>query len=197
MNNFQIKPSLAYFFLLTGLFFAGCTSPKNFPTPTLSPISVEETISPPVVASQTPLLPTLALTPTSSSAPSPLPSFTPALFATTSPDWSGDWDVYLSSPRLSIVKTIQFQVPVGESTTISAFWVEGTRSVSFEGDLSTDRRTLSGKFYNTDVDVYEFTIALSPDGLSFSGPMTGEAGNGAFCGTRPGLPRPNPCGQLP
>lgn len=179
---------LTEFLSLSLILLAACSTPENIP-PTATPLPVFTQTS---VSTSTP---TLTLTPLPTETPPP--SRTPTPVAPVAPDWTGEWDVYLSSPILSIVKTIQFQVPVGDSLEIRAEWTEGTRPVSFDGLLSIDRRTMTGQFYNTDVDVYEFTIALAPDGLSFSGPMQGDAGTGAFCGTRAGLPRPNPCGELP
>lgn len=166
------------------------SSPLTLTAPSTSPTAPAR----PAVSQTAPQrLPPSTPLPTSSPTLTSLP--TPAV--TAPPDWAGEWVVYLSSPVLSIVKTVRFQLPSGTDTSIRAAWTEGTRPVSFDGVLSEDRRTITGIFYNSDVDVYEFTITLYPDGLQFSGPMLGEAGAGSFCGARAALPKPNPCGKLP
>ena len=133
------------FLILGALVLVACSMAEmTSPSPTPLPVATATLPLPPITSTSPPISPTIL----------PLPTDTPTSSVTSTPavpvppDWSGEWDVYLSSPILSIVKTVKFQVPVGDSLDIRAEWTEGTRPVFFQGTLSEDRRTITGQFYN-------------------------------------------------
>lgn len=180
----------ALFLLLASLSLAACAAAAP-PTP--------PAVAPSPVWTNTPFIPpTGTAAPTNTSAPGGTPpASTPTAAVTASPDWSGMWDIYISTPTISIVNTIRFRVPFGENREMQATWIEGTRQVSMSGQLSQDRRTFSGTFFNSDAERLEFAITLLPDGSAFSGAADSPEGQGAMCGARPGQPRPNPCRSSP
>lgn len=172
------------------------SSPTSAPTIQPSPTSPS---SQPTMA-ETPFVPEPAVettSPTKTSGPSPKPApteeSTPQQQVDVEPDWSGDWEVYIANPRVSIVKEIQFILPMGEDLAVTAEWYEGTRLVYLDAVLSEDGRTITGTFYSSDVDVLDVVLTLSPDGTYFTGTADSADGEGQFCGARPGNPRPSPC----
>lgn len=123
----------------------------------------------------------------------PTATVTPTAEATKEPKWSGEWEVSINAARTSILKVIQFDLPDERPGVVRAGWDEGTRSVYLEGILSADGRTITGTFWNSDVETLDFEISLLPSSEQFSGTAKDEQGSGSFCGARPGRPRPDPC----
>jgi hypothetical protein len=138
------------------------------------------------------------LTPTKTS-PQPAPTASPSQTPTSTvvievpPDWSGEWEVSINSPTVSILKIIRFELPAADGSLITAAWTEGSRPVYLEAELQADGRVLAGTFWNSDAELLAFSISMAADGKSFSGSADGDSGPGSFCGARPGQPRPRPC----
>jgi hypothetical protein len=179
--------------ILVTLTAAACRGPA---TPAAATAEAATPLPPPTATSEPAPSPTIQPTATQTHIPEPTVTPEPTNTVFVEPEWTGEWDVYLSSPTLSIVKTVRFQV-IPATGAVAAQWDEGTRTVYFEGVLSEDGRSVTGTFWNTDAESYTFTIAFLPNGTQFSGPLTAGDVTGAFCGARSGLGRPRPCGELP
>ena len=167
------------------------TTSSPQPTQTETPLALEPAAET-VAQTATPLAtetPAETAAPTAAAGPSP----TPFPVVAVEPDWSGDWEVYIANPRISIVKVIQFNLPTGEERSVKAEWYEGTRLVYLDAVLSENGRTITGTFWNSDVEMLDVVLTLSPDATYFTGTADSPNGPGQFCGARPGNPRPDPC----
>jgi hypothetical protein len=182
----RYRPLLTILIIFASGLLAGCMQTAPDATPTLTSSAPAATAAPTA---------TQAAAATSSPAPTPLPTETPAPTATASPEsfpftWEGTWNIWVGSPSVSIVKTIEFEVA---GSALNAVWLEGSRQVSLNGVISADGGTVSGIFRNSDAEALEVLLVLDPSGAFFTGDADSEAGPGQFCGTRTDPQRPRPC----
>lgn len=184
--------SLLFAFTFAAFALTACApaAPAPATTSTASTTAVDQAPAPAhtPTASTTPAAPAPAHTPTASSTPA---ESAPAISPTPFPfSWAGLWNVWIGTPTISIVKTIDLLV---DGTTVRAEWYEGTRHVILEGTISTDGATLTGSLWNSDVEIIPIVLVLAPEAGFFTGSADSEAGPGQFCGTRIDPARPDPC----
>lgn len=104
--------------------------------------------------------------------------------------WEGSWNVWIANPKISIVNSVVFEISGADAR---SSWYEGTRRVNLEGTLSEDGSTITGTFWNSDVESLDIILILDPSGAFFTGIADTDIGPGQFCGTRISQDRPKPC----
>ncbi len=104
--------------------------------------------------------------------------------------WDGEWNVWIANPKISIVNRVNFVVI---DNSVRSTWYEGTRQVILEGIVNVDGTTITGVFWNSDVESLSVNLTLDPSGSFFTGIADSDTGAGQFCGTRTDPKRPDPC----